>query len=93
MWRSPKRTPLVLAIGGENGEHFGLNGTTARNGGLIPFQKSCYLLEDDPANSYCYPALQETRDGFLVAYYHSNGGKVCLNSTKIIKVYLEELKG
>ena len=92
-WRSPKRTPLVLAIGGENGEHFGLDGTTARNGGLLGFRENCYLLEEDRSNSYCYPCLQETRDGLLVSYYHSNGGNVCLNSTKITKVYREELEG
>ncbi len=92
VWKSPKRTPLVLAIGGENGENLGLDGATFRNGGLIPFQKNCYLLEDDETNSYCYPSMIETEDGFLVAYYHSNGGEVCLNSTKIIKVYLQELE-
>lgn len=91
VWKSPRRTPLVLAIGGENGENLGLDGTTGRNGALIPFQKSCYLLEDDQSDSYCYPSMQETRDGFLVGYYHSNGTQICLNSTKIIKVYTEEL--
>lgn len=93
VWKSPKRTPLVLAIGGENGENLGLDGATFRNGGLLDFAANCYLLEENRSDSYCYPALQETRDGFLVAYYYSNGGEVCLNSTKIIKVYLDELKG
>ena len=93
VWQSPKRTPLVLAIGGEKGENLGLDGITARNGGLIPFQKNCYLLEDDPTDSYCYPSMLETRDGFLVGYYHSDGGDVCLNATKITKVYLDELEG
>ena len=80
-------------LGGENGENLGLDGATFCNGGLLDFAANCYLLEEDRSDSYCYPALQETRDDFLVAYYHSNGGEVCLNSTKIIKVYLDELKG
>ena len=52
---------------------------------------NCYLLEDDTTNSYCYPTIIEVDDGFLVAYYHSNGTNMCLNSTKITKVRFEEL--
>ncbi len=31
------------------------------------------------------------RDGFLVAYYHSNGGDYTLNCLKIAKVYFDEI--
>ena len=34
----------------------------------------------------------ETEDGFLVAYYHSNGTGVCLNSTKITKITYNEIE-
>jgi hypothetical protein len=30
-------------------------------------------------------------DGILVAYYHSDGKGICLNSTKITKVRYEEV--
>lgn len=52
-----------------------------------------YLLEDDPANAYCYPAVIEGSDYFLVAYYHSNDSGICLSSCKIIKVMFSELEG
>jgi hypothetical protein len=42
-------------------------------------------------NSYCYPAIMEVNDGFLVAYYHSDNTDACLNATKITKVSLDEL--
>ena len=56
------------------------------------FVKDVYLLEDDYTNSYCYPAMIETKDGFLVAYYHSNNSTYCLNSSKITKVYRTEIE-
>ena len=50
-----------------------------------------YLLEDDPANAYCYPAVFEGDDYFLVAYYHSNDSGKCLSSCKLTKVMYAEL--
>ena len=65
---------------------------TPMNGGFKPFVNNCYLLEDDTTNSYCYPAIIEVEDGFLVAYYHSGNTDVCLNCTKIIKVRFDEIQ-
>ena len=52
-----------------------------------------YLLEDDPANAYCYPAVFEGEDYFLAAYYHSNDSGICLSSCKLTKVMYAELDG
>jgi hypothetical protein len=51
-----------------------------------------FLLEDDPANAYCYPAVLEGEDYFLTAYYHSNDSGICLSSAKITKVMFSELE-
>lgn len=91
-WNSPKRTPYVCAVSKDGGLSFDSTGKTSANGKMSDFAKNCVLLEDDTSNSYCYPAVIETNNGFLVAYYHSNGSKVCLNCTKIIKVTFEELE-
>ena len=91
VWKSPKRTPYVCAISNDGGLSFDSTGKAASNGGLASLQENSVLLEDDLSNSYCYPAVIETNDGFLVAYYHSNGTKVCLNSTKITKVTFGEI--
>jgi hypothetical protein len=61
--------------------------------GLNSFTANCHLLEDDQRESYCYPAILEVADGFLVSYYHSNGTGICLNSAKITKVRYDELLG
>ena len=90
-WKSPKRTPFVCAICSDRGLSFVESQTTSGCGGFDPFVENCYLLEDDFTNSYCYPAIIEVKDGFLAAYYHSNGTENCLNSTKIIKVRFDEL--
>ena len=37
--------------------------------------------------------IPEVADGFPVAYYHSNGTGICLNSAKITKVRYDELLG
>ncbi len=91
VWKSQKRTPLVCALSDNDAYSFAMNNETLANGELESFKNNAYLLENDLSNSYCYPAILETRDGFLVAYYHSNNTKVCLNSCKITKVYFEEL--
>ncbi len=71
------RTPYVMAVSKDNGKTF--------------TQKNLFYIEDDLNNGYCYPALSETTDGFLLAYYHSNGSDCCLNSTKITKIKYSEL--
>lgn len=71
------RTPYVLAVSRDQAKSF---------------EKSdIFYLEDDRDNGYCYPAIIEVENGFLVAYYHSNGSDVCLNSTKMIKILYEDL--
>ena len=72
------RTPYVMAVSYDNGKTFN--------------QENLFYIENDLNNGYCYPALLETKDGFLLAYYHSNGSDCCLNSTKIIKIKRSELK-
>ncbi len=71
------RTPYVLAVSKDTGETFS--------------QNDLYYLEDDLNNGYCYPAILDCGDCFLIAYYHSNNTGCCLNSTKIIKIQYDEL--
>ena len=91
LWGSPKRTPLALAVSQDDGHSFSSVGKPAYNGGLSEFSKNVYLIEDDERDSYCYPAIIGTEDGFLVAYYHSAGTRQCLNATRIKKVLFSEL--
>lgn len=71
------RTPFVCLVSHDRGQTF----------------PDGYFLETDPSNSYCYPAVFEGEDYFLVAYYHSNGSGLCLSSGKILRVSLSELDG
>ncbi len=87
-----KRTPFVCAVSTDDGHSFDTTGKPPVGGALAYFAESAYLLEDDYRDSYCYPAIIETRDGFLVSYYHSNGGTYTLCSTKITKVRFEEIE-
>ena len=91
VWGSPKRTPIVCALSADDGHSFADRGICGINGGLRAFSEHCFLLETDRTDSYCYPSIQETADGFLVSYYHSNGTPACLNSSKIVKIRWEEL--
>ena len=90
-WGSPKRTPIVLALSRNDGRSFNDRGAVAANGGFLDVAKSTYLLEDDLSNSYCYPSVLEVEDGLLVSYYHSDGDVRCLNASKVIKIYENEL--
>lgn len=72
------RTPLVCAVSHDRGKTFSKEGL--------------YAIEEDLSNGYCYPALLEGPNCFLLAYYHSNGTGICLNSCKIVKVSLDELQ-
>ena len=91
LWKSPKRTPIVVSLSADDGRSFDARNAVIAHGDQDAFAKATYLLEDDLSDSYCYPAILETKDGFLVSYYHSDGGKVCLNATKITKVYYSEI--
>ena len=72
------RTPYVIAVSTDGGKTFD--------------KQNVFYIEDDRSNGYCYPAIIEVENGFLVAYYHSNGTDVCLNSTKMIKITYSELE-
>lgn len=72
------RTPYVLAVSTDKGAAFK--------------KENLFCLEDDLKNGYCYPAIFESDDYMLAAYYHSNNSGICLNSTKIIKIMYEEIK-
>ena len=89
-WLSPKRTPLAITFDGTDGKIFSATGNTASGKDAYDFNKNVFLLEDDFSESYCYPAICEVRDGFLVAYYHSGGTDMCLSCTKMVKVKFDE---
>jgi hypothetical protein len=52
-----------------------------------------YFVETDMDNDYCYPAILDQGDSFLLAYYHSNGRERPLNCLKIVKVMKDEICG
>ncbi len=91
-WSSPKRTPIVFAVSRDDARSFDRRGVSFVNGGMREFMKNVYLLEDDYSNSYCYPSLLETKDGYLVSYYHSENTPYCLKASKIVKIYREEIE-
>lgn len=70
------RTPLVCAVSEDDGKTF----------------SRIYALEDDPNNGYCYPAIIEGKDYFLVAYYHSNNNECPLTCCKMVKVMYDEIR-
>ena len=70
------RTPLICAVSEDDGNTF----------------TKIFALEDDPDNGFCYPALIEGEDYFLVSYYHSNNTGIPLNSTKVIKIMFSEIE-
>ncbi len=68
------RTPLVCAVSSDDGETF----------------DAILFLEDDPENSYCYPAIFDGGDYALIAYYHSDNTEIPLNALKIKKLHKSE---
>ncbi len=71
------RTPYVIAVSDDGG---------------VTFEKDrLFYLEDDLDNGYCYPAIYNEDNYFLVAYYHSFGTDNCLNCCKIIKIMHDEI--
>ena len=64
----------------------------SKDNGKTFTRENLYYIEDDLNNGYCYPAIYEGEDYMLVAYYHSNNTDICLNSTKIIKIYYSEIE-
>jgi len=86
------RTPFVCALSTDDGKSFDSMGTTVGGKKMRAFTAKAFLLESAPDNTYCYPSILETKDGFVVGYYHSNGGTYTLASTKIAKVTFAQLE-
>jgi hypothetical protein len=57
------------------------------------FSQGLFAVENDPANTYCYPSMIEVKGGFLIAYYHSEGDAFPLRATKITRILFDELEG
>ena len=89
---SIRRTPLVCAVSDNSARSFDCRGGCVTGRKMIEFTSRAFLLEDDPASTYCYPSITQVADGFLVAYYHSNGGDYTLNCLKITKVTFAEIE-
>lgn len=69
------RTPLVCAVSEDDGINF----------------DRIFAVEDDPENGFCYPAIIEGEDYFLISYYHSNNTESPLTSCKIKKIMFDEI--
>lgn len=91
-WLAPKRTPLLLAVSENDGMEFSHENTNDNKVLAKYCEEKLFYIEDDLNESYCYPAILDCGDYFLVAYYHSAGTPRCLNASKIMKIYLGELK-
>lgn len=92
LWNSPKRTPLLCAVSLDDGRAFDTTDKGAENGALHGFRDRLFLIESDESESYCYPAMIETKDGFLAAYYYSAGTPMCLAATRIKKITWKEMR-
>lgn len=90
-WGSGKRTPLVCAVSQEDGVDFKNTNASLAYRNMDTYFTHCFALETDPKNSFCYPAMIETKDGFLVAYYSSDNTDIPLNAGKIRKVLYREI--
>ena len=84
-WKSPKRSPLVIAVSKNDAKDFSQNNMPS-NGKLMPLSESLYYIEDDLNESYCYPAIFDGGEYILVSYYHTNGTDFCLNCLKVVKI-------
>ena len=92
-WGSGKRTPLVCAVSSNDATDFKNIDTALAKHGMDEYFAHCFAIETDPKNSFCYPAIQEVKDGFLVAYYDSDNSAFCLNASKIKKIFYSEIEG
>lgn len=91
-WGSSKRTPLVCAISVADATDFKNTNTSLAYRNMDTYFTHCFALETDPKNSFCYPAVMETKDGFLIAYYNSDNEVVPLKAGKIRKVLYSEVE-
>ena len=90
-WGSGKRTPLVCAISPEDAVDFKNTNASLAYRNMDTYFSHCFALETDPNNSFCYPAIMQTKDGFLVAYYNSDNTILPLNAGKMRKVLFSEV--
>ena len=91
-WGSGKRTPLICAISPEDAVDFKNTNASLAYRNMDTYFAHCFALETDPKNSFCYPAIMETTDGFLVAYYDSDNKVVPLNTCRIRKILFSEIE-
>ena len=92
-WGSGKRTPLVCAVSSQDAVDFKNDDAALTRYKKDTFFSHCFALETDPKNSFCYPAIQEVKDGFLVSYYDSDNHPYCLNAGKMKKILYSEIYG
>ncbi|MBP3605921.1 MAG: exo-alpha-sialidase [Clostridia bacterium] len=78
------RTPLACAVADGMGEKF--------LGDVFGVPAKVFILEDDPTECFCYPAVFFGKDYFLCAYYHSYGSGFPLSASVIKKIDLSELE-
>jgi len=90
-WGSLLRTPLVCAVYPAGDEGYAAPASEFTWKSFEEFRNHCVILEDDPNGSFCYPAVTETSDGWLIAYYAGGSIRQMLNYTKIIKIIRSEL--
>ena len=74
------RAPFLMAVSETDG--------VGHDANAFP---NLFYLEDDMDNDYCYPAVIDGKDYFLVAYYHSIGREKPLNNLKILNINKDEI--
>ncbi len=90
-WGAPPRTPIMLAVSDDGGQSFAKPAKEFSWNAFRSHKKNCFLIEDDPSDSYCYPAMIRVNGGFLVTYYCDAGSNRVLNCSHIVKITDEEL--
>lgn len=89
---SNSRRPLACAVSEDDGLSFNDFTDFTTSAKMKKFMSHMTFLEDDVNNTYCYPSILAVNDGFLVAYYHSEGDSFPLRATKIVKVSFNEIR-
>ena len=90
-WGAPQRTPIMLAVSGDGGLSFAKPAKEFSWNLFNAHRQHCFLMEGDPADSYCYPAMIRVNGGYLVTYYCDAGSHRVLNCSHVVKITDEEL--
>ncbi|MBR5009227.1 MAG: exo-alpha-sialidase, partial [Clostridia bacterium] len=90
-WGAPQRTPIMLAVSGDGGLSFAKPAKEFSWNLFNAHRQHCFLMEDDSADSYCYPAMIRVNGGYLVTYYCDAGSHRVLNCSHVVKITDEEL--